>query len=301
MRAQGAGLTDVGRRRSLNEDAFFFDDVLGLYVVADGMGGHAAGEVASAEAVDTVHGMVRREKVRLEAVAAGDTSSDTMRGAIRLLESAVQAATYMIFGLAQAEPDRQGMGTTCLALAICGRFGITAQVGDSRVYLIRDGQITQVTEDHSLLNDYRRMKEMSGEEVANFPHKNVVVRALGLTEHVAVDVLTEELKLGDTYLLCSDGLTDMIGDAEIMRVLEKNPQVDSACAQLIDAASGTLAVATRSTMAAPVSTAPSRVRTRTGLPPSMRCIALQCRAVNRNPNPSMSSTHSPDSGIGLHR
>ncbi|MBW2225406.1 MAG: protein phosphatase 2C domain-containing protein [Deltaproteobacteria bacterium] len=110
MQYHSAGLTDVGQRRKLNEDAFFVDDDLGLYVVADGMGGHAAGEIASQEAVDTVHGMVSRGQETLDRVARGDTSEDSLRKAIRVVESAVQAATYMVFGLAQHDPEQQGMG-----------------------------------------------------------------------------------------------------------------------------------------------------------------------------------------------
>ncbi|MEM1415031.1 MAG: protein phosphatase 2C domain-containing protein, partial [Myxococcota bacterium] len=123
------GLTDVGQRRTVNEDAFFLDDDLGLYVVADGMGGHAAGEIASQEAVDTVHGMVRREGEKLARLAAGDTSEGVVFQATRVLESAIQAATYMVFGLAQHDPDQQGMGTTLSALAVCGPYCVTAQVG----------------------------------------------------------------------------------------------------------------------------------------------------------------------------
>ncbi|MEO0326827.1 MAG: protein phosphatase 2C domain-containing protein, partial [Myxococcota bacterium] len=141
-----AGLTDVGQRRTVNEDAFFLDDALGLYVVADGMGGHAAGEIASQEAVDTVHGMVRRDAAKLQRLTAGDTSQDTVAQATRVLEGAVQAATYMVFGLAQHDPEQQGMGTTLSALAVCGRYCLTAQVGDSRIYHVRNGKVTQVTE-----------------------------------------------------------------------------------------------------------------------------------------------------------
>ena len=112
MQYHSAGLTDVGQRRKLNEDAFLVDDDLGLYVVADGMGGHAAGEIASEQAVETVHGMVIRGHGALDKVAQGDTSEDSLRQAIRVVESAVQAATYMVFGLAQHDPNQQGMGTT---------------------------------------------------------------------------------------------------------------------------------------------------------------------------------------------
>ena len=230
----GAGLTDIGRRRQVNEDAFFFDDALGLYVVADGMGGHAAGEVASAEAVDTVHGMVRRGAPALERLAEGEPSEDAIRQAIRVLESAVQAATYMVFGIAQHEPDRQGMGTTLSALAICGRFGITAQVGDSRVYMIRDGKASLLTEDHTLVAWQLKQGIITEEEAAVSPHRNVITRAVGSRDYVQVDTRFFECRSGDSYLLCSDGLHGYVSDDELPRIVELGPEI--ATQKLIDMA-----------------------------------------------------------------
>ncbi|TPV93135.1 MAG: Stp1/IreP family PP2C-type Ser/Thr phosphatase [Myxococcales bacterium FL481] len=234
LRVRLAGKTDVGRVRGHNEDDFRIADTMALGVVSDGMGGHACGEVASEIAVTTITEYFQRSDeeepstwpFRMPAHA-------TERNAMTL---AIKLANSKIFETAQAEPDKHGMGCTVDAIFFAKGRCYIGHVGDSRVYLMRHGHLKQLTEDHSLLNDYRRMKEMSGEEVASFPHKNVVVRALGLTEHVAVDVLVEQIELGDTYLLCSDGLTDMIGDHEILDILARNPQVDSACAELIEAA-----------------------------------------------------------------
>jgi protein phosphatase len=106
-------------------------------------------------------------------------------------------------------------------------------VGDSRVYRIRGQQISQLTEDHSLLNDYKRMKEMSGDELENFPHKNVVVRALGLSEHIFVDILVEEFQKGDVYLLCSDGLSGMLTDAQILSIVTRFNSLDTASNTLV--------------------------------------------------------------------
>src|SRR5512139_1515146 len=223
VQGHGAGLTDVGRRRTVNEDAFFMDDTLGLYVVADGMGGHAAGEVASHEAVDTVHGMVRRGQGELARVAAGDSSDGAVRAAIRILESAVQAATYMVFGLAQHEPDRQGMGTTLSALALCGRYGITAQVGDSRVYLVRDGLASSLTEDHTLVAWQLKQGIITEEEAAVSPHRNVITRAVGSREYVQVDTRFIDVRPGDAFLLCSDGLHGYLKDEEIPPVVDLGP------------------------------------------------------------------------------
>jgi serine/threonine protein phosphatase PrpC len=224
VRVTGAGLTDIGQRRSFNEDAFFLDNELGLYVVADGMGGHSSGDVASSEAVDTVHGMVRNEREKLRRVAGGDTSEEALRAAIRVLESAVQAATYMVFGIAQHDPDSQGMGTTLSALAICGRYGVTAQVGDSRVYLVRGGKASPLTEDHTLVAWQLKQGIITEAEALVSPHRNVITRAVGSREYVQVDTRFFEITPGDAYMLCSDGLHGHVEDPEIPGIVKLGPQ-----------------------------------------------------------------------------
>lgn len=224
MNRHGAGLTDVGRRRAVNQDAFYCDDALGLYVVADGMGGHAAGEIASAEAVDQVLGMVARGRAVLDRLASGDTDEATLRQAIRVLESAVQAATYMVFGLAQADPERKGMGTTLTALAICGTYGITAQVGDSRVYLVRDGQATSLTEDHTLVAWQIKQGIITEAEARVSPHRNVITRAVGSRDYVQVDTHFFQAQPGDAFLLCSDGLHGYLADTEIPPIVAEGPE-----------------------------------------------------------------------------
>jgi serine/threonine protein phosphatase PrpC len=223
VRPFGAGQTDVGRRRAVNEDAFFLDDDLGLYVVADGMGGHAAGDVASREAVDTVHGMVRRDHARLLRLASGDLSPDAIRLAVRLLESAVQAATYMVFGIAQHTPEQHGMGTTLSALVVSGRFAITAQVGDSRVYLVREGRAAPITEDHTLVAWQLKQGIITEEEAAISPHRNVITRAVGSREYVQVDTRVLETHEGDAFLLCSDGLHGYLHPDEIPPIFDLGP------------------------------------------------------------------------------
>lgn len=225
MHRHGAGRTDVGLWRIGNEDAFLVDDGLGLYVVADGMGGHAAGEVASHEAVDTVHGMVRRGKDALDAIAAGDLSETSLHRAIRLLESSVQAAAYMVFAIAQNEPEQQGMGTTLSALALAGNHGITAQVGDSRIYLVRDGRATPLTEDHTLVAWQLKQGIISQEEVLVSPHKNVITRAVGSRDYVQVDTGFFEVQPGDAFLLCSDGLHGYLDDDEIPQIVDLGADV----------------------------------------------------------------------------
>lgn len=216
------GLSDVGRRRLSNEDAFLVDNALGLYVVADGMGGHNAGEVASGEAVDVLHGMVKREK---EALAAVDSLSpdahhasempEAMRRTFRLIESAIQAATYMVFGLGQANPERKGMGTTMSVLLLRGAYAITAQVGDSRIYLVRERRAEQVTEDHTLVAWQLKKGLITAEEARHSRQKNVITRAVGSREYVQVDTRCLPVQSGDRFLLCSDGLHGYLDEPEI--------------------------------------------------------------------------------------
>lgn len=219
------GLTDIGRRRLSNEDAFLADDALGLYVVADGMGGHNAGEVASGEAVDALHGMVRRQEdslLALEALPKGapadDASTAALRQVLRLVESAVQAATYMVFGLGQANPERKGMGTTLSVLLLRGEYAITAQVGDSRIYLVRDGNVEQVTEDHTLVAWQLKRGLITAEQARNSRQKNVITRAVGSREYVEVDTRLLPAQGGDRFLLCSDGLHSYLQPAEVAQL-----------------------------------------------------------------------------------
>lgn len=234
-RVRFAGKTDVGRVRAHNEDDLLIPQELALCAISDGMGGHACGEVASRITIETIEKHYRRTI---------DEEAPTWPFRLPQIEiernrmiTAIKLANSEIFDQAAADREKKGMGCTVDAIYFAqGRFYV-GHVGDSRVYRYRAGQLSQVTEDHSLLNDYRRMKEMTSAEIAAFPHKNVVVRALGLTEHVYVDVIVDEYHLGDMFLLCSDGLTDMLSDDEIREVLVKRAtRVDSACAALIDAA-----------------------------------------------------------------
>lgn len=219
-----AGLSDVGRRRVSNEDSYFHDDSVGLYAVADGMGGHAAGEVASQEAIDTVRGMVRQGEGLLRNVESGDHSPEALWRVGRLLESAVQAATYMVFGIAQSEPDQAGMGTTLSALLLCGAYGVTAQVGDSRVYMVRSGQVAQLTEDHTLIAWQVKQGLISEMEAQHSPHKNVITRAVGSREYVQVDTHFFQIEPGDTFVICSDGLHGYLRDEEIPAITALGPE-----------------------------------------------------------------------------
>lgn len=210
------GATDVGQKRQINEDSFLCDDELGLWVVADGMGGHAAGEIASREAVDTIHGMVKRDKLKLALHEAG--AEGTLRAASRLLEGAVQAATYLVYGMAELDTDKAGMGTTISAMMSLGDHAITAQVGDSRIYRLRGSEVAQLTEDHTLINWQLKQGLITEGEAKNSRHKNVITRAVGNREYVQVDTAAVAVTLGDQYLLCSDGLYTYLRAEEIPSV-----------------------------------------------------------------------------------
>ena len=234
QRIRFAGKTDVGQVRALNEDSILIPKDLALGIVSDGMGGHACGEVASALAVETIESFYRNN-AELSAptwplrVPQIDIERDRMASAIKL-------ANTRIFQAGREDAGKKGMGCTVDAMYVNQGRCFIGHVGDSRVYRLRGGQLGLVTEDHSMLNDYRRMKNMTDEEIANFRHKNVVVRALGLGEEVGVDVLVEEAIVGDRYLLCSDGLNDMIDDQAIAEILRLDKRLDAIAGKLVDAA-----------------------------------------------------------------
>lgn len=214
MRVLSAGQSDVGRRRPHNEDAFLRDDELGLYVVCDGVGGNAKGEVASAESVDLVLTWVKRGQKTLQAFLANpsEENSNTVR---RLLENAVQNACYMVFGMGQQDPRSKGMSSTLSSLLIAGNMAYIAQVGDSRVYMSREGKTVQLTEDHTLVNFRLKLGLITPEEAASSPGKNVITRAVGHQDYVEVDTLELDVKPGDRFMLCSDGLHGYLEDGEI--------------------------------------------------------------------------------------
>jgi len=199
------------------------DDELGLYVVADGMGGHAAGEVASREAVDTLYGMVKRGLGKLRELV-DPVSEEDAQAACRLMESAVQAATYFVFSIAEIDREKSGMGTTISALLVLGDYAITAQVGDSRIYLVHDAAVEQLTEDHTLIAWQLKQGLITPQEAERSPHKNVITRAVGNREYVQVDTKRVALAPGMRFLLCSDGLHGYLQDSDIPGVVRMGGQ-----------------------------------------------------------------------------
>jgi len=230
-----AGETNVGMKRSHNEDSFAVIEDDHLYVVADGMGGHASGEVASKMAIDTLREFFQATSADPE--ATWPYKMDKSRGyeENRLITS-VKLANLRIYENAQRDPKLRGMGTTLVGILVIDEGVLIAHVGDSRAYRLRDGQMEQLTEDHSLLNDYIKMKKLSEEEIKNFPHKNVIVRALGMKESVKVDTMLDPPKPGDVYILCSDGLSGPVTDDEIREIVTSTQDMKEACNTLIERA-----------------------------------------------------------------
>lgn len=229
-----AALSDVGRRRDHNEDAYLNDDQIQLYVVADGMGGHAAGEVAAWEAVEAVRGMVRREKHVLEAYVRLGTE-ETRLSLRRLIESSIQSATYMVFGLAEQDPKIKGMGTTITVMLVVNDIVVVGSVGDSRAYLVRGEQTWQVTEDHTLVQLQMKAGLITPEQARKSPRGNVITRAVGPREYVQVDTYVVPLQPGDRYLLCSDGLHGYLEPPEISTMMALR-ELDLICQNLVQLA-----------------------------------------------------------------
>jgi PPM family protein phosphatase len=235
LRVRFAGETHVGAVRAHNEDALHLPVDERLAIVADGMGGHASGEVASRMAVETV--VEYFDETADEQVLTWPFKVDRRGGAdVTRLVTAIKLANLRIHEKAQRDPACKGMGTTIVSALFRDDGIIVGHVGDSRLYRVRDGLISQLTEDHSLINDYIKMKRMTAEEAASWPHKNVIVRALGMKESVQVDVHSDAPRLGDCYLLCSDGLSGMITDETIRDIVLDERDLDRAAERLITAA-----------------------------------------------------------------
>lgn len=227
--------TDVGRKRTHNEDNFLVDQDLRLFVVADGMGGHASGEVASAMAVHTIREIVWSERELFE--SAEDDPAWHMQVCM-LLEYAVHIACEQIFRKGCQEPEKKGMGTTVVVLMLVNDRGYIAYVGDSRIYLLRGGVVYQLTEDHSLMNELIRQGKITAEDFDDSPYaqfRHAMTRAVGPQEAVEVDTLDFDMIPGDAFLLCSDGLYEYLDDSDLSRMLSL-PDIKDVPGRLIDMA-----------------------------------------------------------------
>ena len=237
MNFQVHGLSDVGRKRQNNEDNFGIDRDLRLFIVADGMGGHAAGEVASRMAIELILDYIRRTATSDEPYLTGFNNRFSRAG--NRLSSAIILANQVISDASTKREEWQGMGTTVVAAWLadpdCARLSI-AHVGDSRVYLLRSGEMRQLTTDHSLVEEQIREGFMTREEARDSAIRNMITRALGYRERVNPDIIELPMEPGDRLLLCSDGLNTMLTDQEILDIIRLNANLKNACRQLVDAA-----------------------------------------------------------------
>lgn len=231
--------TSVGRVRQRNEDAFLLMPEQNLYVVVDGMGGHQRGDVAANLCVEAIRDWF-----------SGNVNNDTagrvvnlVRGLFGLkspgemeLVAAIEFANRIIYEMSAASTAFRGMGTTLVAGYFHGSTLFVVFSGDSRIYRLRGGRLKQLTHDHSLLNEYIRLDMIKPSEARTFPYRNVIMRALGLKERADIEFFRRRAEEGDLYLLCTDGLTDMIEDRLIADIMMSAGSLEERCQRLVDAA-----------------------------------------------------------------
>ena len=218
-------LTDVGQVRSQNQDYVYASEqpignLPNLFVLADGMGGHNAGDFASRCAVSVIEASVKK---------------DMSFNPIKIMRHAIEEANEKIHELAKADAGKAGMGTTLVAVTVVGYYAYVANVGDSRLYLIRD-DIRQITKDHSLVEEMVRSGKLKKEEARKHPNKNVITRAVGVERKVNIDFFDLRVRKGDKILLCSDGLSNMLEDSEICAIVKSGGDVEERARKLITAA-----------------------------------------------------------------
>jgi serine/threonine protein phosphatase PrpC len=215
MRIRYFGHTDVGLAREHNEDSHLADPDLGVFVVADGVGGRAKGEVASQETVELIWEWLKRNEVMIRDVAEGN-ATERAGQLCQIVRGAIQNACYMVHSMGELDPEQRGMSTTASVFLACGNVGVVGQVGDSRVYLVRENEVAQLTEDHTLINYQLKHGLITPEQAANSRAKNVITRAVGHKDYVEVDTLPIPLFAGDRVILCSDGFHGYVKDLKEM-------------------------------------------------------------------------------------
>jgi serine/threonine protein phosphatase PrpC len=237
MKYTAAGKTHPGMKRELNEDNFGILHEQGLYVVADGMGGHNAGEVASQIAIETISEFFNASSQDEDMTWPYKLDPSLSLDANKLMVG-IKFANRRIFSSSSSNTSYAGMGTTIVSILAGNENGemYVAHVGDSRCYCFYKEELSQVTEDHSLLNEYIKAGQITKEQAKNFPHKNVIMRALGMKDNVLVDIMKRAAKPGEIYIICSDGLSDMVSDKDIEEILNRGLTLDETAQVLIDQA-----------------------------------------------------------------
>lgn len=222
---KACSITDIGKKRSMNQDYVYASDqpvgnLNNLLIVADGMGGHNAGDLASRYTVQEMLAYIK------------ESEEDRP---VPLLSMAIHHANEQVLEKAESEKELEGMGTTLVAATVQDEYLYVANVGDSRLYLI-DGGIEQITHDHSLVEEMIRIGELQRKDAKNYPDRNVITRAIGVRVPVRVDFFDVKLEHGDIILLCSDGLTNMVEDEEILEIVKKSGSIEEAAGALVDTA-----------------------------------------------------------------
>ncbi len=218
--------TDIGQKRHMNQDFIFTSEepvgnLPNLFVVADGMGGHNAGDFASRYGVSVLVESVRRDK---------------NFNPVKVMRNAIEAANREVFSQSRKDPSMAGMGTTMVVCTVVGGYAYIANVGDSRLYLAGSESMTQITQDHSLIAEMVRLGELTPEEGRNHPDKNIITRAVGTNEEVKIDFFDVKLETGDQILMCSDGLSNMVEDPRIFEILKGEDTKEDKAQVLVDEA-----------------------------------------------------------------
>ena len=221
MKILSSGGTDPGKKRKNNEDSFLRDDGLALYAVADGIGGHEGGEVASRMAMDTLREVLPGLLKGKDTTPPFSLSLD-VEPRISALRYAITQSNQKILQAASINPALTGMGTTITAVLLCHGTAFIAHVGDSRAYLLREGQCDQITNDHSFVAEQIRAGKLTAEQAKISTYRHIITRAVGIDREVSVDHATIAVKENDTILLCTDGLTEMVDDSEICAILAES-------------------------------------------------------------------------------
>jgi serine/threonine protein phosphatase PrpC len=233
MKVRFAAASDMGRVRKNNEDSFLADPILGIFAVADGMGGHASGEVASRLAIESLKEFIAKSGQEKETTLSEDSTA-VLSSPAKLMVNGIRLANQKIYKASQENREYKGMGTTLVSVYFSASAPIAAHVGDSRLYLLRGQTIQQITEDHSWVWEQYKQGLIDKEALSSSPHKNIVTRALGIQPTVDVDIQELEVQPGDCLLLCSDGLSDLMRDEEMLATVSRNAgDLNGACNSLI--------------------------------------------------------------------
>ncbi len=220
MQVKAYGATDVGKVRTANEDSFLIDEDRLLYIVADGMGGHQGGDFASSHAVEWIREeVIKQEEAQESTLPVGGPGEKTP--AQTRLKHALKETNGRLFKKASEDPSLRGMGTTVIAVQLDDKYVNIAHVGDSRIYLLREGILFQVSRDHSWVQEQIDAGLLNKDEAESHPLKNIITRSMGHEPEVEVDLLKEEFQAEDRFLLCSDGLSNMVDDDTVQKVLSE--------------------------------------------------------------------------------